>query len=79
MLKCRDVPEHAEQFADGQLPFRARLSLYFHLLMCGHCRRYLRQLKLLLRLLPEAEAQKQAQVEDAEVQAILARLDRHQG
>ena len=79
MLKCRDVPKHAEQLVDGQLSFRARMSLRFHLMMCGHCRRYVRQLKLLLRLLPEAEAHRQAQAEEADVQAILAQLDRHRG
>ena len=77
MLKCRDVPVEAEKLVDGQLSVGQRLSLRVHLLMCGHCRRYVRQLKLLLRLLPEAEAREQAQVEEAEVQAILSQLDRH--
>lgn len=78
MLKCKDIPGHAEQLHEGKLSLWQRLSLYLHLFMCGHCRRYVRQLKLLLRLLPEAQARQQADQEEAEVQAILARLDKPQ-
>ena len=77
MLKCRDVPVEAEKLVDGQLGVGQKLSLYMHLFMCGHCRRYVRQLKVLLRLLPEAEARQQAKVEEAEVQAILSHLADH--
>jgi len=44
MLKCRDVPAEASLGIDDELSWQRRLSLGFHVLMCQHCRRYLRQL-----------------------------------
>ena len=52
MLKCRQVPEQAERMLAGDLTWRERLSLRMHLFICGHCRRYVRQLALLLRSVP---------------------------
>lgn len=52
MLKCRQVPEQAEKLLAGDLGWHERLLLRMHLLICGHCRRYMRQLKLLLRSVP---------------------------
>lgn len=44
-LPCRDV---AEAIASDRLevsPPRRRLAIAMHLLLCGHCRRYARQLR----------------------------------
>jgi anti-sigma factor RsiW len=49
MLKCRDVPAEVSLAIDDELSWRRRLNLRVHVLMCQHCRRYLRQLKRLSR------------------------------
>ena len=49
MLKCRDVPAEASLAIDDELSWQRRLNLRFHVLMCQHCRRYLRQLTRLSR------------------------------
>lgn len=43
MLKCREVPAEVSLNIDAELPWRRRLALRIHVLMCSHCRRYLRQ------------------------------------
>lgn len=49
MLKCRDIVENADALIDQELSFRRRLTVRMHLFMCVHCRRYVRQLRDLLR------------------------------
>lgn len=51
MMTCREVAAIARDHVDGKLPGRARLSVRLHLLMCEHCRRYLRQLRATVGLL----------------------------
>lgn len=51
MLNCRDISEHASDFVDGALPFTVRLQMRLHLLMCGICREYVRQMTLVVRAL----------------------------
>ena len=53
MLSCRDLAHrHASDYLDGQLGWRARLGVRFHLLICDRCRRFvaqLRKVRVLLR------------------------------
>ncbi|MTI52502.1 MAG: zf-HC2 domain-containing protein [Alcanivorax sp.] len=52
MLKCQHVEQRADALVDGErLPFGERLALQAHLMICRHCRRYLRQLRALVRTL----------------------------
>ena len=40
MLSCRELAHrHASDYLDGQLGWRARLGVRYHLLICDHCRR----------------------------------------
>lgn len=52
MLKCPDVVNTADQLLDGDMNRRQLLAIKMHLLMCSHCRRYVRQLRALLRAIP---------------------------
>lgn len=55
MLKCRDVEQRADALVDNEpLPWRARMALRLHLLVCHHCRRYVRQLRQLVQSLRRA-------------------------
>lgn len=75
MLKCKDIPETAEQLQDGTLSFGQRLSLYFHLVMCGHCRRYISQLKMMLGMISQSDADSTKQAADSEVEKIMNALN----
>lgn len=51
MLNCREVTEKASDYLDQALPWRQRLGMRVHLLMCQHCRRYVRQLHAIAKAL----------------------------
>ncbi|MCX7380683.1 MAG: zf-HC2 domain-containing protein [Alphaproteobacteria bacterium] len=51
MLKCDAVTELVTDYAEGALPFGARLGVRLHLMMCAMCRRYLDQVAKTRRLL----------------------------
>lgn len=52
MLSCRDfVHRHASDYIDHQLHGRQKFGVSLHLLLCGHCRRFLRQLKMVRKVL----------------------------
>ncbi|MEQ3724942.1 zf-HC2 domain-containing protein [Alcanivorax sp.] len=72
MLKCKDLVAKADALVDGApMTMRERLAMRMHLLMCHHCRRYVRQLRALLRTLPrETDA-----LDDARTQEVLDRLN----
>ncbi len=46
MLNCREVVASATDYLNDDLPPLRRLRLRFHLLICRHCRRFLRQIQL---------------------------------
>ena len=78
MLSCRELvdeitanPELAE--SDRKL----RWSIRLHLLMCGHCRRYTRQLQHLLHILPGVHRQ-QPPVDPDAVDRIYKNIETHQ-
>lgn len=73
MLKCRDVPAEASLAIDDELGWRRRLGLWFHVLMCEHCRRYLRQMRRLSR----AWRGQHAPASDEEVAEVLDRCRAH--
>lgn len=49
MLKCREVSEQMSDYLDGESGRWRRLEVAIHILMCGHCRRFFRQLRLVSR------------------------------
>lgn len=71
MLKCNELVADADALLDGALPPVQRLRLRLHLLLCRDCRRYLRQLRLMLTWLGRCAGQ----ASDGEVAAILRAVD----
>lgn len=74
MLSCKQVVDHSDQLLAGEVSRRQRLAIYLHLLICVHCRRYLRQLRLLLKALPRLRRR----AEESEIEAVMQRLQRSQ-
>lgn len=52
MLNCREVVSSADALVDHELSWRRRWQLRLHLLLCQHCRRYMRNFRRLLRAVP---------------------------
>lgn len=74
MLKCREVVDNADQLIDGTMSRRQRLAINMHLLICVHCRRYMRQLQALLRAIPLMHGQ----ASEAEVSRVMNYINDHQ-
>ena len=70
MLSCREVVQDSDLLLAGELPWRRRLSVKMHLLVCRHCRRYLRQLRILIRAVPFMHAR----ANDEEVSEIMTHV-----
>lgn len=45
MLSCRDLSHHASDFVEKQMSLKGKLSYGAHLLLCGHCRLFLRHFR----------------------------------
>lgn len=74
MLKCREIVDNADQLLNGDLNRRQRLAIKMHLLMCRHCRRYVRQLRALLRAIPFMHGK----ASEAEVSRVIEHIHSHQ-
>ena len=56
MLSCNDLAHHhASDYLDGQLGWRDRLRVRFHLFICVHCRRFIQQLKQVREVLRRSD------------------------
>jgi hypothetical protein len=56
MLTCKELTERVTEYTEGRMRLPARLAFWAHLVRCGHCRAYLRQMRLTvlaLGVLPE--------------------------
>lgn len=51
MLTCREMTALGTRLLEGDLPLRTRLAARIHLAMCVHCRRFQRQLAMLVQAL----------------------------
>lgn len=75
MLKCRDIVNTADQLLDGDMNRRQLLATKMHLLLCRHCRRYVRQLRALLRAIPFMHKK----ASDTEVSKVMEHIHSHRG
>lgn len=46
MLRCREIAEQASDHIDGRESAGTRLQVAMHLLLCGRCRGFMRQMRL---------------------------------
>ena len=50
MFHCKDVSQKVSQSMDVSLPYRQRMAVRIHLLMCRYCARFSRQLMMLRKM-----------------------------
>ena len=46
MLKCNEVSKQASEIVDGNVSGLYKLKVQMHLLMCTHCRSFVKKIKL---------------------------------
>ncbi|ASK35402.1 cupin domain-containing protein [Alloalcanivorax mobilis] len=73
MLSCKHLVDNADRLIDGaELRPGQRFALRAHLMICRHCRRYLRQLRALTAHLNRRAP---PPADDAQTHSVLQRLD----
>ncbi len=53
-MKCEELAELVTGLLEGALPADKKLGARVHLWICGHCRRYVDQMKRTVRFLADA-------------------------
>lgn len=46
MFSCKDIHNRASQFIDGETSMLTKAGVLMHILMCGNCRLFIKQLRL---------------------------------
>ncbi len=78
MLKCNQVSQLVSSGEVTELGFLKRMELKMHLFMCGHCRRYVAQIRAIgsgARYLARQEEADEGQLERME-KVIKSRVDK---
>jgi anti-sigma factor ChrR (cupin superfamily) len=72
MLTCKElVQQQASDYIDKQLSWRQRFGVKIHLVLCEHCRRFIKQFKQVKNLL---RTQPAPSMEEAQVKLLADRL-----
>jgi hypothetical protein len=80
MMTCREMAALANDHVDGRTAGRQRLAVRFHLMMCKHCRRAMRQLQATLALIRAAgTAPAPSPPSPADEGALAALFRKHRG
>ncbi len=54
MLTCRELAqEYSSAYIDNELTSRQYAGMRLHILLCGHCRRFVKQLRLVKKVLQQ--------------------------
>ena len=56
MMSCPEMLEWYSDYIDGRVPFTKAMSMKLHLMMCGHCARYYKQMSQVVELTGEHRA-----------------------
>ena len=78
MLTCKQFDDFMDDFLDGRLPFRSKLSMHMHLGLCSDCRDYLKhyeQAMLLGQRMCREDEDLQRTVPKELIDAVLQHLD----
>lgn len=51
MMTCKDISKQVSDSLDRELPLRLRMEMRIHLMMCGLCRNYRKQVLLMRKIL----------------------------
>ena len=73
--KCRDVAERASIILDGEAGVTQRMRFHAHLMMCGDCRRYFRQMRRVVQTASEMGLDGHGEGFDTMLPKVLAATD----
>lgn len=70
MLNCREIVQRGDLLLAGDLAWRHRIGIRIHLMMCRYCRRYVHQLKTMIKAIPFMHSQ----ASEDEVSHVIANI-----
>lgn len=79
MLSCRDITQKANDYLEKDLPFAARMNVKMHLLICIHCRRYIKQLQTTIHTLGRIQPPAANTATEQQIQQVVELLKKHRG
>ena len=79
MLSCKELAQkHASDYIDDNLTAREKLSVRLHLMMCSHCRRFIKKMRIAKALILHRKSVSISTMEEnpdeARVQSIVQKL-----
>ena len=72
MLSCKDISELSDEYLDGELPFKRKLSVKLHLAICKNCRRYLNYLQLTVDVVKQSQS---TSIEKSKIDEIMNKIE----
>lgn len=73
MMSCSEITEQVTAYLDRRMPLSQRMAFRMHIMMCRHCRRYLRQMRATVALTGKMPVEPVPdEVRDDLVRALLA-------
>ncbi len=78
MITCEQMTNRITEYLEGTVPRGERIGMWLHLLICHHCRRYLRQMKRAIAMMGELADTPGAAVDETTKQDLLAQFREHQ-
>jgi anti-sigma factor ChrR (cupin superfamily) len=72
MLTCKDISTLSDEYLDGELPFKKKLSVKLHIAICKSCRRYLNYLQLTIHVVSQSES---SSIDKSKIDEIMSKIE----
>jgi predicted anti-sigma-YlaC factor YlaD len=74
MFSCKDIHQRSSQYINGENSLLTKAGVLMHILMCGHCRLFIKQLRLTVKTIKKIPQHQQHNEDelDAMVDKLLA-------
>jgi cytidine deaminase len=76
MLKCKDVAHLASDYVDENLPWHKAFGIRMHIMMCAHCRRFLRHFNTTIKVARAVDKQGTTETEVSDVMQYINTIGR---
>ncbi len=77
MPSCQDITKHSSDYLDRSLPRWRRLGIWFHMMMCVNCRRYVSQLQLTIATIRKHPKSNPPPVSNEQVDDVVTHMRQH--
>ncbi|BCE00536.1 zf-HC2 domain-containing protein [Marinicellulosiphila megalodicopiae] len=75
MLNCKQVTEQTSEYIDGNVTGLGKVRIKFHLLMCKHCRGFVKKIRITKSVVGKLSF---APVDKSKIDDIMDRIERDQ-